>query len=401
MSLLQSYTQKLPTLLRLNQIAQLENLRHVKRVHKKFVQGGTIQLSVILCLASENGNLLDNIPHDVQELMTSYQLSPFITKVCKYAALSKEEWEEQCKLWPTSFHPPTYNINGITGFGEEDSQSVVGFMKYAIQLAKSGHKMVVNAAVIIDPSVKQVIATACDQTCSWYAPASKTTLETDFSKKTEASVSQSQSDGVLSYETLHSNSLPLYTGVCCLYPWRWAEQKPDTDSCSWHPLRHAAIVAIESSAARDINLFPSSGKVQDTFAETGYTQSSSVGSPSKRQKTHSTKVHDEAHLDTNDDVSSSLSVRPYLCTGFDIYLAWEPCIMCAMALVHQRIRRIFFAFPNPNAGALGTVHRLQGERSLNHHYAVFRVMVPEEVLSRDDAATDEYNRVIDSLIKKN
>lgn len=51
-----------------------------------------------------------------------------------------------------------------------------------------------------------------------------------------------------------------------------------------------------------------------------------------------------------------------------------------MALVHQRIRRIFFAFPNPNAGALGSVYRLQGERSLNHHYAVFRVLMPEEVL---------------------
>lgn len=52
-----------------------------------------------------------------------------------------------------------------------------------------------------------------------------------------------------------------------------------------------------------------------------------------------------------------------------------------MALVHQRIRRIFYAFPNPNAGALGSVHRLQGEKSLNHHYAVFRVLLPEEVLS--------------------
>lgn len=52
-----------------------------------------------------------------------------------------------------------------------------------------------------------------------------------------------------------------------------------------------------------------------------------------------------------------------------------------MALVHQRIRRIFYAFPNPNAGALGSVHRLQGEKSLNHHYAVFRVVLPEEVLN--------------------
>ena len=54
-------------------------------------------------------------------------------------------------------------------------------------------------------------------------------------------------------------------------------------------------------------------------------------------------------------------------------------LRCAMALVHQRIRRIFYAFPNPEAGALGSVHRLQGVKSLNHHYAVFRVVLPEEV----------------------
>ncbi|XP_020425434.1 probable inactive tRNA-specific adenosine deaminase-like protein 3 isoform X3 [Prunus persica] len=219
---------------RLNQISPLENLRHVKRVKKKFVEGGKTQLSVILCLASENGNQLESMQNDVQELMNSYKLSPFITKVCKYAALSKEEWEEQCKLWPTSYHPPTYNIDGITGFSEEDSQSVFRFMKYAIQLAKSSDNL----------------------------------------------------------------------------------------------------------------------------------------------------VHSDDNL-TNGEGSSSLSARPYLCTGFDMYLVWEPCIMCAMALVHQRIRRIFFAFPNPDAGALGSVHRLQGETSLNHHYAVFRVLVPQQILSRE------------------
>lgn len=55
-----------------------------------------------------------------------------------------------------------------------------------------------------------------------------------------------------------------------------------------------------------------------------------------------------------------------------------------MALVHQRIRRIFYAFPNPNAGALGSVHRLQGEKSLNHHYAVFRVFLPKNIFDMVD-----------------
>lgn len=51
-----------------------------------------------------------------------------------------------------------------------------------------------------------------------------------------------------------------------------------------------------------------------------------------------------------------------------------------MAIVHQRVKRVFYAFPNPNNGALGSVHRLQGEKSLNHHYAVFRVLMPEDII---------------------
>ncbi|KAK3438814.1 hypothetical protein EUGRSUZ_C03640 [Eucalyptus grandis] len=98
-------------------------------------------------------------------------------------------------------------------------------------------------------------------------------------------------------------------------------------------------------------------------------------------KLHLTNIHcgnsgDAAHG------NGDLSIRPYLCTGNDIYLVWEPCTMCAMALVHQRIRLVFYAFPNLSAKALGSVHRLQGEKSLNHHYAVFRVVVPQDILDK-------------------
>lgn len=347
---------------RLNQIAPLEDLRHIKRVQKKSLDGGKIQLSVILCLASENDNQLDSVPKDVLELINSYQLSAFITKVCKYPALSKEEWDEQCKLWPTSYHPPTYNIDGITGFNKEDAQSVSSFMKFAVELAKSGNDRVVNAAVIVDPSSKQVIASACDQVVSLHTCTEWASEETSCF-----------ANGVGSHESLVSNGCPnepkqLYSGVSCLHPWNWAEQHLlHACSSNWHPLRHAAIVAIEHSAARDRCLFPSSG---------GHImQSSFPGAPAKRQKTTLSSVEDDGKLDAD---IKDISAKPYLCTGYDIYLVWEPCIMCAMALVHQRFRRIFFGFPNPNAGALGSVHRLQGERSLNHHYAVFRVMLPEQ-----------------------
>jgi len=62
---------------------------------------------------------------------------------------------------------------------------------------------------------------------------------------------------------------------------------------------------------------------------------------------------------------------PYLCTGYDIYLLREPCLMCAMALVHSRVKRIFFLEKSEN-GALSTNFQLHSVKELNHHYEVFQ-----------------------------
>ena len=70
---------------------------------------------------------------------------------------------------------------------------------------------------------------------------------------------------------------------------------------------------------------------------------------------------------------TALHGRPYLCTGYDAYCAREPCVMCAMALVHSRVRRVVYGVPNAKAGALGggPAAPLHGQRTLNHHYDVF------------------------------
>ena len=64
----------------------------------------------------------------------------------------------------------------------------------------------------------------------------------------------------------------------------------------------------------------------------------------------------------------------YLCTGYDIYLAIEPCVMCTMALVHSRIKRIFFGKRREDFGGLieAKLHEIS---ALNHSFEVYNVSI--------------------------
>ena len=57
----------------------------------------------------------------------------------------------------------------------------------------------------------------------------------------------------------------------------------------------------------------------------------------------------------------------YRLAGADLYVTLEPCVMCAGAIMHARIARVFYGAADPKTGACGSVIDAFGEPRLNHH----------------------------------
>lgn len=72
----------------------------------------------------------------------------------------------------------------------------------------------------------------------------------------------------------------------------------------------------------------------------------------------------------------------YICTGTDVFISKEPCVMCAMALLHSRIGRLFVLGSNTlNSGCAsdGSISRLKihVNSRLNHRFTSW-IAVKEE-----------------------
>lgn len=148
-----------------------------------------------------------------------------------------------------------------------------------------------NAAIIVDPSSMQIISKATDQTHQ---------RDTCLKGNKCAIVN---GDNVCSFpeaiEDKVSTSLPSSSRFCngldrevsCINPFGWMKQRSTEQKTLsseggflWHPLWHAAVVAIENAAERDRMMFPTSTSSTTEPKLNGDVENCSDDEPAKRLK---------------------------------------------------------------------------------------------------------------------
>jgi tRNA(adenine34) deaminase len=68
----------------------------------------------------------------------------------------------------------------------------------------------------------------------------------------------------------------------------------------------------------------------------------------------------------------------YRLTDTTLYVTLEPCVMCASAIVHARVRRLVFGAWDPRAGAAGSIVDVFALDGLNHRVDVFGGVLMQE-----------------------
>jgi len=90
-------------------------------------------------------------------------------------------------------------------------------------------------------------------------------------------------------------------------------------------------------------------------------------------------AHDPtAHAEIQALRAGAQALQSYRLSDSTLYVTLEPCLMCAAAIVHARVRRLVFGSWDPRAGAAGSMIDAFALPGNNHRVDVFGGVLAEE-----------------------
>ncbi|KAH9949884.1 hypothetical protein B0H21DRAFT_72779 [Amylocystis lapponica] len=159
----------------------------------------------------------------------------------------------------------------------------------------------------------------------------------------------------------------------------------DTRTTTAHPLRHAILNVIRAVA----DYRSSTNTLNDPSQRTGQERSPDASSAPNSFPSTPTLV--------DPIVGSSADATPrngahYLLTSLTLFTTHEPCIMCSMALLHSRVKEIFYLVPMAGTGGCGSVTCIPKLNGVNHRFGINKWHVDPDWIEESglviDAETD-------------
>ncbi|XP_015185184.1 PREDICTED: probable inactive tRNA-specific adenosine deaminase-like protein 3 [Polistes dominula] len=272
-----------------------------------------------------------------------------VIKVPETSAKSKTQAARASKIWPLRFHPDPFLEAVIDGsiFNEDQLEGIEKYMNVAITAAKLeaiGNDNCNGSAVIVDPEndgrILAIAASKIDQHPMWHASM----LAIDLVAK------------------LHGGG-------------------------AWKLYSNEDIIEVREAKKNDNNFEKRMKMIKRKYEEHAplcypKTLSSNVKIPAvesfnAKWKLQGRRNNGTTKANINVNLNSSEKSGPYLCTGCWVFLLMEPCPMCAMALLHSRVGKIFYGVSNEKTGVLGSNGILHAVPGLNHRYQVWSGILEE------------------------
>ena len=302
----------------------LSGLQHVKRVRKAVVDDqNVLQVLLFVSLPELHAQIVEKlrISCDSKTILKLQLLPTHMTdllqdflsvKLATRPPLTRSQFNFSKEYWPVSFHEDK-SITALidcTLFSNEQLLKIEEHMKLAVKAAQKGKcydKNCCRGAVIVDPKLNTVISSAYD---------------------------------VINVE--HTSTKPLFQ----------------------HPLHHAVMVAIDLVAKAQgggaYNYGPFLSNTENPDGNLYFNPNFYKNVTKNVYKTCAPSSGCEQD-----------SKNHYICTGLDIYVTVEPCVMCSMALLHSRISRVFYGVAS-QAGGFGSAYKIHALKQFNHRFQVFK-----------------------------
>lgn len=299
---------------------------------------------------------------DLSLLEEKFQL----TKVPAKAPRTKSQASEASKIWPVNFHPDQTIESLIDGsiFDENCLQAIERIMLLVIEAARLeafGDERCTGAAAIVDPKDGRILAVTAgriDRHPMWHAAM----LAVDLIARLHGGGAWELNDEECIGSTKRRTNIVDEKDT---FNDGRTDPNTTTENQSLKRLRR-----IKRRYEKETPLcYPRS------LSSLQFPIQTSLETQVVRKGRRNNGVESSKQKECEDNAKKC---GPYLCTDYWAFLLMEPCPLCAMALLHSRVARIFYGTANQSVGVLGSKAILHTVPGLNHRYRVWSGILERE-----------------------